>query len=731
MKHIKYIAILIGLILNVACSSVDNMDEALINDGSCVLKFDISLTAFDANGSRASNNYIWHNEDVVYLQFHVNTNKVAGKATYNASKDVWTLSYDGEIPDGTSSVCDAYYFENAQIYSDRAVLNNSSCIYFDNNARFQKNSNVVTVSISLSPMTSRLRIQGEKGKAFNLSGLKYYTSYDFASDQFESNIATQSITIGSDGSTSYIHCLKGTNNGELSIYYDGYAYKRRMANDVLLAGQSGYFTLPTETDCESWDKVHVTVPQLNGVETPYIGVHKVSVKSSIIDSGNGTVNDYGFCYSKHQNSSINDSHISLYDQDNGLEASIEDLSQLTTYYIRAYATNEAGVGYSDEISVTTLELLYPVISQVTIDEIEYNSAHAKATVTLMGDDSLSETGFVFSDTNKEPTINDVKLVCNGTSNIDGNLSDLTHSTTYYVRAYAINSKGIGYSEATSFKTQNDPTVWDGKSVASSFAGGIGTASDPIRISTAAQLKLFADNVENGQDYENINFILTENIDWNNWIWEPVGKTWPYNGFKGILNGKGHIIKNLYIEPQDNVNINSGFFENLLEGGAIYNLAIDGEIKGVPEDDEGFNNGGFVVDGDNTTYLNNCINYCKMEMGGGLGGRFFYSQCNNCIYCGEGAAGGLGVKYGNMFHSFWVYNPSTGFGCSTSGLFSSYLNDNKSFCQTETSCFMSPNYTDDLVDELNKWVYLNDGDIHYNSWTYEIVDGLARPVLIPD
>ena len=71
---------------------------------------------------------------------------------------------------------------------------------------------------------------------------------------------------------------------------------------------------------------------------------------------------------------------------------------------------------------------------------------------------MTERGFVYS-TATNPVIGgaDVKriMVDSGTDDFTVTLTGLSANTTYYVRAYAINSEGMAYGEVISFKTDKD------------------------------------------------------------------------------------------------------------------------------------------------------------------------------------------------------------------------------------------------------------------------------------
>lgn len=165
----------------------------------------------------------------------------------------------------------------------------------------------------------------------------------------------------------------------------------------------------------------------------------------------------------------------------------------------------------------------PIVGNTLVNDISDVSAEVRADISSINDWELVDAGFVYSSTTPTPTLYDIKLSCGTNLKIVGKMEGLNAETSYYVRAYAINSKGVSYGEVTEFTTLADLTVWDGKSVATGFGGGVGSKDNPILIYTAAQLKLLEANVNNEKsDYSNIYFKLMNDIDLNNYEWTPIG-----------------------------------------------------------------------------------------------------------------------------------------------------------------------------------------------------------------
>ena len=125
-------------------------------------------------------------------------------------------------------------------------------------------------------------------------------------------------------------------------------------------------------------------------------------------------------------------------------------------------------------------------------------------------------------------------------------------------------------------------AWNG-SIATSYAGGDGSQSNPYQIATAEQLALLAHNVnEEGITYSGQYFILTNDIDLfglngtDTIQWTPIGiiaENFVQNGedahpdhryFKGIFDGTNHTISNLYINDSTRMS-GGGLFGNVAYG----------------------------------------------------------------------------------------------------------------------------------------------------------------------
>lgn len=104
------------------------------------------------------------------------------------------------------------------------------------------------------------------------------------------------------------------------------------------------------------------------------------------------------------------------------------------------------------------------ISTLPMGNITSTSAISGGNITNNGGSAVTQRGIVWSTSPNPTTANNSTNNGSGTGSFSSNLIGLTSSTTYYVRAYAINSAGTSYGNQVSFTT--------------STGGGTGIVSNP-------------------------------------------------------------------------------------------------------------------------------------------------------------------------------------------------------------------------------------------------------------
>jgi len=217
--------------------------------------------------------------------------------------------------------------------------------------------------------------------------------------------------------------------------YSGTAGLDLTASAMALA--YGFFA---PSDCE--DPAYL--PAVSSVEISNIQSNSFIASAEILDDGDGSISEKGFCWSEEQNpTSENDCNSEGTGSDD-FTSTISNLQPNTEYYVRAYATNEMGTAYGEQNNFTTYaEAGMPSVNTATITSITENSAQSGGNVTDDGGASVTARGVCWS-TSQNPTTNDnCTADGNGTGSFTSSLTNLTSDTRYYVRAYATNSEGTG------------------------------------------------------------------------------------------------------------------------------------------------------------------------------------------------------------------------------------------------------------------------------------------------
>lgn len=158
--------------------------------------------------------------------------------------------------------------------------------------------------------------------------------------------------------------------------------------------------------------------------------------------------------------------------------------------------------------------------------------------------------------------------------------DDTNTTTETTEEYESKSE-----ESTELESETEEPIpeWDG-SIADSFAGGSGTASDPYQIENGSQLAYLADFIKYGDEIINTDetyYVLTADINLANKEWTPIGIGVDLSGsfdgkytFKGHFDGQNFKIVNVSIsQPYRTYYDYLGLFG--YNKGTISNLVIDG------------------------------------------------------------------------------------------------------------------------------------------------------------
>ena len=236
---------------------------------------------------------------------------------------------------------------------------------------------------------------------------------------------------------------------------------------ALYANNAGNTSLPNGNnigDVLSWNGIKWVVASLTTpvqfiilttTDPTAITTTTASSGGTISSDGGISIIARGVCWSTYPDPTTADSKTTDAGTTGTFTSNLTDLSPGTTFYVRAYATNSLGTNYGTPISFTTPAIL-PTLTTKEVGSITVAGAISGADIYSNGGADITEKGVCWS-TNPNPTTADSKTIdyINGFDNNYRNnsyLIDLSPSTFYYVRAYAINSTGTAYGNQVSFTT---------------------------------------------------------------------------------------------------------------------------------------------------------------------------------------------------------------------------------------------------------------------------------------
>ena len=180
----------------------------------------------------------------------------------------------------------------------------------------------------------------------------------------------------------------------------------------------------------------------------------------VTDNGGSPIIEKGVCWCPPPNTYplITDFHTVSTDIGDTFSCNLTGLTPGTTYYVRTYATNAAGISYGDRISFRTASIVSPHL--LNLNDTTNISINAKARLNI-GTATYQTKGFCWS-TSPNPTLADSVIV--NTSPLDSwfdytnTITGLDPGTTYYIRAFATTVVGTGYSSQMVFTTQAHPHI---------------------------------------------------------------------------------------------------------------------------------------------------------------------------------------------------------------------------------------------------------------------------------
>jgi hypothetical protein len=169
-----------------------------------------------------------------------------------------------------------------------------------------------------------------------------------------------------------------------------------------------------------------------------------------ITSDNDAVTDHGFLWGASSSSLTNKLDVGSYNQSGAFTDTLSSLTDGTTYYFEAYATNSYGTADGAVMSFTAgSQTPTPTVQTENATSVATDSAVLNGDIDSNGY-NVTDYGFLWGASSSSLT-NKLDV---GSNNYFGNftaaLSNLTDGTTYYFEAYATNWVGTGNGDVLSF-----------------------------------------------------------------------------------------------------------------------------------------------------------------------------------------------------------------------------------------------------------------------------------------
>jgi uncharacterized protein (TIGR02145 family) len=179
---------------------------------------------------------------------------------------------------------------------------------------------------------------------------------------------------------------------------------------------------------------------------------------NVTGDGGAPISERGLCWNTTGSPTIADDYAKGGMGSGPFRKSISALTQGTTYYLRAYATNSGGTGYGNEVTFNTDPFLVPELITYPLTFTSQTSITTGGQVNVENGSRPTKRGVCWN-TSPNATVDLSTKTSDGTlnGNFYSKVSGLIPGTTYYLRAYATNDAGTGYGNEFRFTIHVDGT----------------------------------------------------------------------------------------------------------------------------------------------------------------------------------------------------------------------------------------------------------------------------------
>ena len=209
------------------------------------------------------------------------------------------------------------------------------------------------------------------------------------------------------------------------------------------------------------ENIVASIPTVTTTAATSVTNTTAATGGNITDDGGAAITVRGVCWSTSPNPVLAGNHTSDGTGSGVFASNLTGLTANTIYYVRAYATNNVGTAYGNEITFTSsnASTALPTVSTASASGITMTTANSGGDVINDGGATVTARGVCWS-TAANPTIalSTKTTDGSGTGAFTSAITGLTANTTYHVRAYATNSVGTSYGGDSVFTTSATPTI---------------------------------------------------------------------------------------------------------------------------------------------------------------------------------------------------------------------------------------------------------------------------------